>query len=166
MIIIALGSNMSGAYGSPVAALNKALRLLESHGVHLVRCSQWYRSRAQGLPQADFFNGVVVVTSALAPEALLLRLSSIERQFGYRSVSGGPRVLDLDLVDYHRQIKGYGRWGRWGIPRESVRVLSLPHPEMHRRAFVLQPLMDIAPEWRHPVSGLSPEDLLAGLFPR
>ena len=82
---------------------------------------------------------------------LLAMLQEIELRFGrVRDERNAARTLDLDLLDYHGQIS-------------ATPLLILPHPRLHLRRFVLVPLAEIAPEWRHPLSGLSAEELLAGL---
>lgn len=87
-----------------------------------------------------FINGVALVETMLSPAALLAVLHGIERRFGRRRrYKNEPRVLDLDLIDYHGQVAE-------GPP-------VLPHPRAHSRAFVLLPLAEVAPAWRHPVSG-------------
>lgn len=137
---VALGANLN----DPPAQLRRAARALAAlpHTV-LDRCSSLYRSAPVGITaQPVFYNGVCRLTTRLAPHALLGALLAIEtaarrRRSGAR---GGPRTLDLDLLLY----------GRLRLRR---RRLSLPHPRLHRRAFVLYPLAEIAPELRIPMHG-------------
>jgi 2-amino-4-hydroxy-6-hydroxymethyldihydropteridine diphosphokinase len=99
-------------------------------------------------------NGVVAITTRLAPPALLALLHRTERHFGRkRRRRNEPRVLDLDLLDYDGLVEGEGS------------AVTLPHPRLHERAFVLLPLRDVVPGWRHPVSGQSVEALIAALPP-
>jgi 2-amino-4-hydroxy-6-hydroxymethyldihydropteridine diphosphokinase len=93
---------------------------------------------------------VAAVETALAPIALLALLHSVEAEFGrQRVLPNAPRTLDLDLLDYDGLVMEGG--------------ITLPHPRMSVRGFVLAPLAEIAPGWRHPVTGLGAAELLAGL---
>lgn len=129
---VALGSNLDG----PAKQIRAALAALAiSPGVALCRVSSLYRTAPVGFrDQPDFINAVAEVDSALAPAALLARLLDIETGFGrVRSFRNAPRVLDLDLLWYDGE-------------RCDDAGLTLPHPRMHERAFVLIPLCEIAPE--------------------
>ena len=159
MILVALGANLPTArHGTPAQGLDAALCALAGLGVRTVARSRWYRSAA--MPPASgpwFVNGVIRVETALAPVPLMARLLLVEREFGRRrSVDGAARPLDLDLLDYHGRIVR-----RAGDRNEPA--LVLPHPRLARRAFVLAPLIEVAPEWRHPVSGATATSLLAAV---
>ncbi len=155
MILIGVGSNIPGPQGAtPRQNCHNALKLLEDSGVTISRRSRWYRSSP--IPPSDqpwFINGVVAVEAAgLEPEPLLELLHQIELEFGRRrSQPNAPRPLDLDILDFDGRI----------IPPDASIVL--PHPRMHQRAFVLIPLSEIAPEWRHPVIGDTVSELIATL---
>ncbi|MEE9300605.1 MAG: 2-amino-4-hydroxy-6-hydroxymethyldihydropteridine diphosphokinase, partial [Alphaproteobacteria bacterium] len=102
-------------------------------------------------------NGVARLETPLAPEALLDRMLAIERRFGRRRGRlNAARVLDLDLLDYHGRIVARDE-GAGGT------VLTLPHPRMHERAFVLVPLAEVAPGWRHPLTGQGLDELIDAL---
>ena len=120
-----------------------------------VTASPWYRTAA--LPAGagpDFCNGMVRLEGEIAPDVLLRQLHAIEDQFGRtRSVPNAPRTLDLDIIDLN------------GIVR-AVPDPILPHPRAHLRAFVLRPLLDVAPGWRHPTLRKSVATLLAELPPQ
>jgi 2-amino-4-hydroxy-6-hydroxymethyldihydropteridine diphosphokinase len=140
---IGLGSNL----GHPRRRLARALaELARLPRTRLVAASGNYRSAPLGTsePQPDYVNAVALLKTALEPDALLGRLQGIERRLGRRRAAGerrnAPRVLDLDLLLY----------GRRRIARPG---LSLPHPRMQERAFVLRPLVDIAPSARIPGRG-------------
>jgi len=93
------------------------------------------------------------VTTGLAPAALLELLHRVERRFGReRRDRNEPRVLDLDLLDYDGLVEQGG-------------ATVLPHPRLHERAFVLLPLRDVAPHWRHPILGRTVDELVAALAP-
>jgi len=145
---IALGANL----GDCRATLEGALAALEaSPGVRLLARSRWYRSAPVGPPQPDYLNGCALLAVALEPEALLERLLATERRFGrVRGERWGPRSLDLDLL-------------LMGNRRLSTPRLTLPHPRLRERAFVLVPLAEIAPAWIDPVTGRSVAALAAAL---
>ena len=140
MILVALGSNVSGTWGKPRDTVLRALRELDGNGIKLVAASSLVETAPFGkLNQPSFVNAVAQIATAMPPEALMLHLHDIERRAGRRRrMRWGPRTLDLDLLDYH----GLVRHGR----------LELPHPGIAERDFVLTPLMEIAPDWRHPVT--------------
>jgi 2-amino-4-hydroxy-6-hydroxymethyldihydropteridine diphosphokinase len=154
LILVALGANLpSVIYGRPSSTLAAALDLLDQHRVRVIRRSRWYETAP--VPMSDqpwYVNGVAEVTSDLPPEALLLALHEVESRLGRtRDVVNAARVIDLDLLDYGGRIAA-----GWPV---------LPHPRLHERAFVLRPLRDVAPQWRHPVSGLGIDAMLARLGP-
>lgn len=131
-IYIGLGSNLD----DPEAQVKKALRSLEMHpNFSLLACSPWYRSKPVGpQDQPDFVNGVVHCTTYLKPDAALDALQQLENiQNRQRSQHWGPRTLDLDILLFGNQIINTER-------------LTIPHPHMLERNFVLQPLLDIAPD--------------------
>lgn len=154
MIYVGLGANLpSPDYGTPEATLTAALERFAAAGVAVVARSPWYRSAP--VPRSGqpwFVNGVAAVETDLAPEPLLRALHGIEAVFGrVRRERWGPRVIDLDLIAFHDKVLAAP-----GGP-------EIPHPRMHERAFVLLPLADLAPDWRHPVLGREVGDLIAGL---
>jgi 2-amino-4-hydroxy-6-hydroxymethyldihydropteridine diphosphokinase len=131
-----------------------AVAQLPAIGVAIVSRSPWYLSEpAPASDQPWFVNGVVEIATELPPPELLARLLALEAQFGReRGARDAARTLDLDLLDYD---------GR----ECSTPDLVLPHPRLHERRFVLAPLCDIVPDWRHPRLGLTAAELLAGLPP-
>jgi len=153
MILIALGANLAGPAGPPLAQCEAALERMRAGGIAIVARSPWYESTP--FPPSDqprFVNGVVAVHTSLPPAALLAALHEIERGLGrVRSVPNAARPIDLDLLDYD------------GIVRDEAEPPVLPHPRMTERDFVLRPLADIAPAWRHPISHMSVGELLARL---
>jgi 2-amino-4-hydroxy-6-hydroxymethyldihydropteridine diphosphokinase len=156
MILLGLGANLpSATHGQPEATLAAALVALAAEGVTVERLSPWYRSAP--VPARDgqpwYVNGVAAVATRLAPAELLALLHRVERRFGrVRRERNEPRVLDLDLLDYD------------GLVQESGPAV-LPHPRLHERAFVLLPLQDVAPGWRHPILGRNAAELMATLPP-
>lgn len=160
MILIGLGSNRAGEWGSPAATLRRAGGELEAAGCRVTRRSPLYQTAAVGPePQDAFVNAVLAISCSLPPEALLRRLKSLERLAGRRSGRRwGPRALDLDILDYRGLVR---RWSAAFGGRDRMRPppLVLPHPQLHVRPFVLLPLLDVAPQWRHPVLKLSARQL-------
>ena len=154
-IYVGLGANLPSGRGPPRVTLEAALGSLCGGAVTLCRLSPWYRSApVPDLGQPWFVNAVAEVATVLPPPALLARLLEIETAFGrVRGERWQARGIDLDLIDYR------GRVSVSGAP-------LLPHPRMAARAFVLRPLADIAPRWRHPVSGRGVRELLAGAAAR
>ncbi len=154
MILIGLGANLpSTDYGPPRATLEAALRALAAAGAPALRRSPWYESAPQPPSgQPWFVNAVAALETALAPEALLALMLEVERSFGrVRGAPNAARAIDLDLLDHDGRVTAPG-----ARP-------ELPHPRLHERAFVLLPLADLAPGWRHPVSGAGIEALLQAL---
>ena len=133
---IALGSNRRhGRYGRPLGVVEAAIARLEGD-FGLFDAAPVMGSKAMGGPGRDFANSVAIVESDLDPYAMLWHLKMIEEQFGRRvGRRWGDRVLDLDIV-------------AWDGPDMRTRELTIPHPELAKRDFVLQPLAAIAPDWR------------------
>jgi len=151
VILIALGANLPGPAGPPATALRAALTRLEERGVQIVSASSFYETPAWPDPgQPAYINAVAAVETTLQPVELLTLLHGVETDFGrLRSAPNAPRTLDLDLLDYEGRVVTEG--------------VVLPHPRMTERSFVLVPLAEIAPAWRHPVTGEGVMDLLARL---
>ena len=164
MIIIALGSNRSGAWGTPAATLNRAvLELAKPPGTTILALSGAYETSGAGPGRPGVFvNAVVSLECHCSPAALLRRLKMIERRAGPRSAwRWGPRVLDLDILDYRGLVTGWR--GKGCLHDTAIRgQLILPHPLLHARPFVLQPLIEAAPDWRHPVLRRTARELWFG----
>jgi 2-amino-4-hydroxy-6-hydroxymethyldihydropteridine diphosphokinase len=146
---IALGSNL----GDPAKNVASALaRLAQIPGVALERSSSLYRSEPWGRrDQPEFVNAAAIVSTTLSARELLDRLQDEEQAAGRRDGGKwGPRALDLDLLWYANEVS----------PDPH---LTLPHPEIARRTFVLMPLAEIAPKWRHPVTSSTAQEMLAAL---
>jgi 2-amino-4-hydroxy-6-hydroxymethyldihydropteridine diphosphokinase len=138
-VYLGLGSNR----GDKVANLREALRLLaDARGsrVKLLAVSSLYRTKPVGdIDQDWFLNAAAHVTTQLTPRELLKRLLAIERKLGrVRTVRNGPRIIDLDIL----------LWDNLIVNEDG---LVIPHPRMHERLFVLDPLAEIAPDVRHPI---------------
>lgn len=140
----------------------RARRELEAAGLEIVRSSSLYLTEpVGGGRQPPYFNAVIVARAAGAPGSLLRLVKRIERQAGRRLAPPmQARPLDIDILDYG------GRRLAWPPLRRERGRLILPHPQLHDRTFVLVPLLEVAPHWRHPVLGRRPQALLAKLRPR
>ena len=154
-IYIALGANLDHPeYGPPKRVLEAALAELGRRGVAVRRVSPWYRTAP--VPASDqpwYVNAVAEVATDLPADRLLALLHEVEDAFGrVRSVPNAARLIDLDLLDFSGELAAGGP-GR----------ATLPHPRMESRAFVLRPLADLAPDWRHPQTGVTISALLAAL---
>jgi 2-amino-4-hydroxy-6-hydroxymethyldihydropteridine diphosphokinase len=152
-IVIGLGANLPSTYGSPRETCEAALAELERRGLRIVARSPWYESAPVPISDQPWYvNGVVEVEAALDPARLLALLHEIEREFGrVRREVNAARVLDLDLLAYGDLV------------REGPEPPVLPHPRLAERAFVLLPLADLRPDWRHPATGEGIQALIARL---
>jgi len=149
--LIALGANL----GDPLQTLAQAISQLGAHGEVVARSRPYLTAPVGGPPgQPDYVNAVIAfrpAEAALGPADLLALLLDLERLHGReRRIAWDARTLDLDLL-------------AWGHLRVATAGLTLPHPRLGERAFVLVPLADVMPQWRHPVSGAGLNELLAGV---
>ena len=154
-IFIGAGANLPHpTYGSPRETLEAAFQALARQGVRILQVSPWYRTAP--VPASDqpwYVNAVSEVGTDLTPDKLLAALHEVERAFGrVRTVANGARQIDLDLLDFRGEMAPGGP-GR----------ATLPHPRLAERAFVLRPLADLAPQWRHAATGTPIRALLAAL---
>lgn len=159
-LLLALGANEPGSWGAPRESLARALSALSEAGIVIERASHIYRTLPVGSGrQPSYLNAVVVARSgAFGPTGLLRLLKTLERRAGRRvSPPLRPRPLDIDLLDLG------GRRLNWPARGRRRRGLVLPHPLLDQRAFVLVPLLDVAPHWCHPVLGVRAKTLLARL---
>jgi 2-amino-4-hydroxy-6-hydroxymethyldihydropteridine diphosphokinase len=143
-VILGLGSNL----GDREAALQEALARLEARGFHTTRRSSlWLTAPVGGPPQGAFLNAVAAGATDLSPEDLLAACLETEQEMGrVRTVRNGPRTIDVDVLFY-------------GAERHCLPGLVIPHPRLHERRFVLEPLFEIAPGLAHPVLGLTVAEL-------
>lgn len=140
MIFIGLGANLPSRFGGPEATIHKAYELLERHELNIIKASNiWFTAPVPFDPDQPWFrNSVVAVSTTKTPLRLMKILLDIENELGrVRTIRNAPRVIDLDLLSYDSLCC-------------DVPGLTLPHPRMQERAFVLNPLSEIAPNWIHP----------------
>jgi 2-amino-4-hydroxy-6-hydroxymethyldihydropteridine diphosphokinase len=157
MILIAIGANLPGLHGEAADATCRlaAAAVAAIAGLRFHSLSKWYRTApVPKSSQPDYCNGVIRMAGQIAPEALLRQLQEIETRFGRaRGTPNAARTLDLDIIDLNALIR-------------AVPDPVLPHPRAHLRAFVLRPILDVAPNWRHPALQSSLTSLLADLPPQ
>jgi 2-amino-4-hydroxy-6-hydroxymethyldihydropteridine diphosphokinase len=152
---IALGSNLDSQYGDRAANLREAIRRIAVLG-HLRAASAFYDTAPVGYTdQPDFLNAALLLQTDLEPLALMRALLAIERDMGRDRASNsalakGPRIIDLDVLLMDDAVL-------------TTPELTLPHPAMADRRFVLEPLAEIAPAMVHPISGQTIAELLAQL---
>jgi 2-amino-4-hydroxy-6-hydroxymethyldihydropteridine diphosphokinase len=151
VVVIALGSNLAGGFGSSEALLEAALARFPEVGLKILRRSSWWRSAAWPDPNGpEYRNGVALVEANAGPAGVLAGLLKLEAELGReRWARNAPRTLDLDLIAYGPEVR-------------DEPGLTLPHPRAHERLFVMGPLAEIAPQWRHPVLGATAAELAAG----
>lgn len=154
MILLGLGSNLPGPWGTPLETLRRALVEMCNCNIEVVERSKAYSTNAYGLGgQPDYVNAVVSVACLASPEALLIRLHRLERRAARaRGERWGARTLDIDLLDWHGRVVG-SSMERGSRTELGFKPLSLPHPGIVNRPFVIVPLAEIAPGWHHPISG-------------
>ena len=148
---IGIGSNL----GVPAENCEKAIRLLRATpDIDVETQSSLYESEPVGNTDQNWFvNAVVAIKTSLSPEALLESILKIEKNLGReRREKWGPRIIDLDLLVYEDRVS-------------NANDLTLPHPEMSNRRFVLLPFSEIAGDYLHPVENKSIQDLLRELPP-
>ena len=158
--LVGLGANCPGPWGTPPKTIKRALSELGKCGVSVIAVSPLYETAPVGRAgQPAYANAVALIDTHMPPEALLRRLKQIERAAGRRGGSPwGPRTLDIDILDYKSRVKHWrGNMPRFA--RAGARPLVLPHPWIEKRPFVLRPLLDVAPDWRHPVTKRTVKEL-------
>jgi 2-amino-4-hydroxy-6-hydroxymethyldihydropteridine diphosphokinase len=148
---LGLGSNL----GDREANLREAVTRLESEDVRVTRRSSLYETAPQEMrDQAWFLNAVVEIETSLFPLQLLRHVRKIEQDMGRRRVvPKGPRNIDIDILFYGRAVV-------------HTSGLEVPHPRIGQRRFVLEPLAELAPDFRHPLTGKTAHEMLIALDPQ
>ena len=152
MILIGLGANLATKkFGPPRAALGAALQEIEKGGMRIKRRSSWYQTGPVPISKQSWYvNGVAELETYLSPLDIICAFLELEKCFGrVRTVPNAPRILDLDLLTYNNLI----------IKGATPKDLTIPHPRLHGRSFVILPLLEIAPDWSDPLTGRSIGDI-------
>ena len=167
-----MGGNLPSSAGDPATTIGKAVADIAAAGVRIRAVSRLYRTPCFPAGAGpDFVNAALVAEGGMEPAAFLALLNRIEARYGRtRQARWAARTLDLDLIAAgQRVLPDAAVFAAWrDLPpearaRETPQELVLPHPRMHERAFVLIPLAEIAPHWRHPASGLTVLEMLDAL---
>ncbi|MEO1918572.1 MAG: 2-amino-4-hydroxy-6-hydroxymethyldihydropteridine diphosphokinase [Paracoccaceae bacterium] len=172
--LISLGANLPSATGTALETLEKSLGLFPSESFQIDRISKWFSTPA--FPKGsgpDFVNGAIRIQTTLEPGGVMSALHRIEAQLGRtRENRWEPRLCDLDLIAYDNQIlpdlATFQRWNALDPAKQKTETpdqLILPHPRLQDRSFVLVPLHDIAPDWRHPITGITVSEMLGAISP-
>lgn len=171
-LIVAIGSNVTSTYGGPRQTVQAAVDELGRAPFKLLKVSRFYQTPC--FPKGagpDFVNAVATLACQGEPDAVLRHLHEIEARFGRERVSRwGARTLDLDLLAVGSRIlpdeivlKNWMELSPRRQLEEAPDQLILPHPRLHERGFVLVPMVDVAPDWVHPILGRSVQQMLDGL---
>ena len=170
--LITTGANLPSATGTALQTLEKALELFPLESLQIRRISKWFSTPAFPAGSGpDFVNGAVMVKTELSPAGVLAALHRIEATMGRtRENRWEPRLCDLDLIAYDDiilpDLETFQKWKSLDLSDQQTRTpdqLVLPHPRLQDRSFVLVPLNDIAPDWCHPVTGITVSEMLGAL---
>ena len=145
MVFLALGSNLSSSFGDRFVNINLTITYLESYGIQIIRKSDFYETHSYpDKEDPKFINVVISVKTHLPPVDLMSVLLFIEKKLERkRNKKNEPRTCDIDIIDYNNQVLDF--------KYESLN-LTIPHKKLIYRNFVLLPLQEISPEWKHPVT--------------
>ena len=167
---VAFGANLPSRAGDPVATFHAVVADLEASGVRVVAKSRLFQTPA--FPEGsgpDYINACIEIETAQCAQTLLATLHEVEARFGrVRKTRWAERGVDLDLIAVGERVlpdeATLRRWIEMDIEtqmRDAPETLTLPHPRLQDRAFVLIPFADVAPDWRHPVLGLTVKEMCA-----
>ncbi|MBV1901321.1 MAG: 2-amino-4-hydroxy-6-hydroxymethyldihydropteridine diphosphokinase [Kordiimonadaceae bacterium] len=156
-ILVGLGGNLPSDRGGPQVTIQAAVQLLAQNTLEIQAVSAVYRTApVPASDQPDFINIALAARTALPAQKLLHLFQNIERDLGRQPAERwSARTLDIDLLAYGSHIlPSANAWHDVAYSDDPAAILTepvVPHPRLHKRAFVLKPLMDIAPDWDHPV---------------
>jgi len=152
MILIAFGANLNSDVGSPLDTIRTAISELQSRGIIFVKCSRFYETTPVP-PSNDrnYINSVSIIETEMNPYELLNSCHEVESIYGRkRSYKNSPRTLDIDILAYDNII----------VKNTKIEI---PHPRLHKRGFVLIPLREVAPNWKHPLINIGINELIDNL---
>ena len=143
MIFLGLGSNLPSTYGDRFANINLAISYLEGYGIKVIKKSSFYETPSYpNNENPKFINAIILVETTLPPVDLMSVLIFIEKKLERkRGKKNDPRTCDIDIIDYNSQILNL---------RYNNLDLTVPHKELTSRNFILFPLQEISPTWKHP----------------
>jgi 2-amino-4-hydroxy-6-hydroxymethyldihydropteridine diphosphokinase len=172
LMIVAVGSNQRAVEGRPDVIVREAISAIENRGAMIRKISKFYQTPCFPVGAGpDYINAAVLIEVPWSPEETLEHLHAVEAQFGRERVQRwGQRTLDLDLIANEDVVSPslaiHDQWRNLDIEIQKTTApteLIIPHPRVQDRAFVLIPLMDIAPDWMHPVLGKNVSEMLDAL---
>ena len=145
MIFLALGSNLSSSFGDRFANINLAISYLENYGIQIINKSDFYETYSYpNKENPKFINIVISVKTHLSPVDLMSVLLFIEEKLERkRNKKNDPRTCDIDIIDYNNQVLDF---------KYKNLNITVPHIKLIFRNFVLLPLQEISPEWKHPIT--------------
>ncbi|WP_170764007.1 2-amino-4-hydroxy-6-hydroxymethyldihydropteridine diphosphokinase [Ruegeria lacuscaerulensis] len=170
--LIALGANLNLRDSGPKVTLQRAIDAILRQGVVIRAVSRFYETPCFPAGAGpDYVNAAALIETEMSPAELLNLLHEVEREFGRERVQRwGMRTLDLDLVLYGDLVlPDHAEFDRWltlapeAQKEQAPDTLILPHPRLQDRAFVLVPMADVTPGWRHPVLGRTVTEMLSDL---
>ena len=153
MILLGLGSNLSSSYGDRFTNINLAVKYLVDCGIEIIKRSHFYETDSYpNKENPKFINIAIFVKTNLTPVDLMSVLFSIEEKIERkRNKKNEPRTCDIDIIDYNNQVLNF---------KYKNLNLIIPHKRLTSRNFVLFPLQEIYPEWKHPITKESIETLI------
>ena len=153
MIILGIGSNLSSSFGDRFQNINLAISFLQSYGIKIIKKSSFYESPSYpNKKNPKFINIVICVETHLGPEDLMSVLLFIEKKLGRERVKkNDPRTCDIDILDYHNKILNF---------KYKDHNLTVPHKKIAFRNFVLLPIQELLPKWKHPETNEFVNDLI------
>ena len=156
MIYLGIGSNLDSSFGNRFENISLAIRFLREKKINLVKKSSFYETLSfPDINKPKFINIVVAVETDMSPEKLMINLLSIEEKLERkRKKKNDPRTCDIDIIDYNSKIINFDL--------HNLR-LKIPHQSVSDRDFVLYPLKEISPNWVHPVSKITIDNLIKNL---